>query len=185
MGRGDRSGVRWAGWVAAGVAAVYMAGLAVVFALAPAWFTRLYTTDAAVLAVAVPALLVCAVAAVPDGVQTVFIGALRGASDVWPATALYVVAFWIVMVPLGYWLAVPRAMGAPGPDDSGRRRRDPRRRAPRLALPAGVRPRRPAGVKESRFRCDTGHPPGNNRVPDPAGGAPDQSPGRYQGQQAP
>ncbi len=114
VGRGDRSGVRWAGWVAAGVAAVYMAGLAVVFALAPAWFTRLYTTDAAVLAVAVPALLVCAVAAVPDGVQTVFIGALRGASDVWPATALYVVAFWIVMVPLGYWLAVPRAMGAPG-----------------------------------------------------------------------
>ena len=74
----------------------------------------LYTTDAAVLAVAVPTLLVCAVAAVPDGVQTVLIGALRGASDVWPATALYVFAFWIVMVPLGYWLAVPRAMGAPG-----------------------------------------------------------------------
>ena len=114
VGRGDRSGVRWAGWVATGVAAVYMAGIAVIFGLAPAWFARLYTADAAVLAVAVPTLLVCAVAAVPDGVQTVLIGALRGASDVWPATALYIVAFWIVMVPLGYWLAVSRGMGAPG-----------------------------------------------------------------------
>ena len=41
-------------------------------------------------------------------------GALRGASDVWPATVLYVLAFWVVMVPLGYWLAVTREMGAPG-----------------------------------------------------------------------
>ena len=56
----------------------------------------------------------CAIAAIPDGVQAVLMGALRGASDVWPATFLYVVAFWIVMVPLGYWLAVPRGMGAYG-----------------------------------------------------------------------
>ena len=34
--------------------------------------------------------------------------------DVWPATLLYVFSFWIVMVPLGYWLAVPRGMGAYG-----------------------------------------------------------------------
>ena len=114
VGRGDESGVRWAGWIAVGVTVVYMAGVAVAFVLVPAWFTALYTADAAVLAVAVPTLVVCAVAMVPDGVQTVLIGALRGASDVWPATALYIVAFWIVMVPLGYWLAVSREMGAPG-----------------------------------------------------------------------
>ena len=114
VGRGDPAGVRWAGWAAVGVAAVYLAGGAGVFLLAPAWLTALYTADTAVLAIAVPVMAMCAIAAIPDGVQAVLMGALRGASDVWPATALYVVAFWIVMVPLGYWLAVPRGMGAYG-----------------------------------------------------------------------
>ena len=114
VGRGDPAGVRWAGWVAVGVAVVYLAGGAVVFLLAPAWLTALYTADAAVLAIAVPTMVVCAIAAIPDGVQAVLMGALRGASDVWPATFLYVFSFWIVMVPLGYWLAVHRTMGAFG-----------------------------------------------------------------------
>ena len=114
VGRGDLAGVRWAGWVAVGLAAVYLAVVAVAFSLARSWLATLYTTDAAVLAIAAPAILVGALATIPDGVQAVLMGALRGASDVWPATVLYVFAFWIVMVPLGYWLAVPRAMGAPG-----------------------------------------------------------------------
>ena len=114
VGRGDPAGVRWSGWVAVGVAAVYLAAIAVVFALVPGRLAPLYTTDAAVLAIAVPTILVGAIAAIPDGVQGVLMGALRGASDVWPATFLYVFSFWVVMVPLGYWLAIPRGLGAPG-----------------------------------------------------------------------
>ena len=114
VGRGDPDGVRWAGWVATGVATVYLAVIAVVFILAPARLAALYTTDAAVLAIAAPAIVVGAIAAIPDGAQAVLMGALRGATDVWPATVLYVFSFWIVMVPLGYWLAVNRAMGATG-----------------------------------------------------------------------
>ena len=114
VGRGDPAGVRWAGWVAVGVAAVYLAAVAVAFGLVPAKLAALYTADAAVLAIAVPTIVVCAIAAIPDGVQGVLMGALRGASDVWPATVLYVFAFWMIMVPLGYWLAVSRAMGATG-----------------------------------------------------------------------
>ena len=114
VGRGDPSGVRWAGWVAVGVSAVYLALVSVAFLLAPAWLARLYTADAMVLAIAAPTILVCAVAAVPDGTQAVLMGALRGASDVWPATLLYVIAFWMVMVPLGYLLGVRHAMGAVG-----------------------------------------------------------------------
>ena len=114
VGRGDPAGVRWSGWVAVGVAAVYLAAIAVVFALVPGRLAPLYTADAAVLAIAVPTILVGAIAAIPDGVQGVLMGALRGASDVWPATFLYVFSFWVVMVPLGYWLAIPRGLGAPG-----------------------------------------------------------------------
>ena len=114
VGRGDSIGVRWAGWVAVGVAAVYLVAFSALFLLAPAWLARLYTADTAVLAIAAPTILVCAAAAVPDGIQGVLMGALRGASDVWPATYLYMIAFWIVMVPLGYWLGVSQGMGAVG-----------------------------------------------------------------------
>ena len=114
VGRGDRAGVRWSGWVAVGVATVYLAAFAMVFALIPGGLATLYTADAAVLAIAVPTILVGAIAAIPDGVQGVLMGALRGASDVWPATFLYVFSFWVVMVPLGYWLAIPQGLGAPG-----------------------------------------------------------------------
>ena len=114
VGRGDRTGVRWAGWVAVGVATIYLAVIAVVFALAPDRLATLYTADAAVLVIAAPAIVVGAIAAIPDGLQAVLLGALRGASDVWPATGLYIFSFWVVMVPLGYWLAVPRGLGATG-----------------------------------------------------------------------
>ena len=114
VGRGDRTGVRWAGWVAVGVATIYLAVIAVVFALAPDRLATLYTADAAVLAIAAPAIIVGAFAAIPDGLQAVLLGALRGASDVWPATGLYIFSFWVVMVPLGYWFAVPRGLGATG-----------------------------------------------------------------------
>ena len=114
VGRADPSGVRWAGWVAVGLAVIYLAAAAVLFAFMPVPLARLYTADAAVLAIAAPTLVVAAIAAIPDGVQGVLMGALRGASDVWPATFLYIVSFWVVMVPLGYWLAVPQGMGATG-----------------------------------------------------------------------
>ena len=113
-GRGDPAGVRWAGWVATGVAVVYLATVAVAFGLVPEPLASLYTTDAAMLAIAGPTIVVAAIAAIPDGVQGVLMGALRGAADVWPATFLYIFSFWVVMVPLGYWLAVPRGLGAPG-----------------------------------------------------------------------
>ena len=57
---------------------------------------------------------VAAVSIVPDGIQGTIMGALRGAADAWPATGLYVLSFWLVMVPLGYWLGVERGGGAPG-----------------------------------------------------------------------
>ncbi len=63
-------------------------------------------------AIAVPAILVAALIAVPDGIQGVLSGALRGAADVWPATVLYVIAFWFIMVPLGYYLGVIQHGGA-------------------------------------------------------------------------
>jgi len=113
LGRGDAAGVRTAGWVAAGLAASLLGAIGVVLALAPETLARVYSSDPRVLAVAVPCLLIASVAVVTDGLQGVLMGALRGAGDVWPATFLYCVAFWGVMVPAGWILGVAARGGAP------------------------------------------------------------------------
>ena len=114
VGRQDARGVRYAGWVAASLAIVVLALWGGVFATIPELLTVLYTqeTDVAVLAAA--AIAMSALVLVPDGLQAVLMGALRGVADVWPATVLYFISFWLVMVPLSYLLGVYWQGGAVG-----------------------------------------------------------------------
>ncbi len=114
IGRRDRAAVRTAGWTAVGTAGVVQAACAAGFALAPGVLAAVYSDDPAVTAVAIPTIAVGALALLPDGMQGVVIGALRGTGDVWPATGLYLLAFWGVMVPAGYLLGVGLGLGAPG-----------------------------------------------------------------------
>ncbi len=114
VGRGDAEGVRLAGWVAVGIASVFLVAVGIVFFFAPEWLTAIYTSEASVAAVAAPTVLVAAFVLLPDGAQGVLMGALRGASDVWPATFLYLLSFWGVMIPTGYVIGVLEERGAPG-----------------------------------------------------------------------
>lgn len=113
VGRGDAHGLRLAGWVAVAIAALVLGLVSLVFANAPGWLAAWFSRDAAVVTLAASTILVAALALVPDGLQAVLIGALRGLADVWPATLILMTAFWGVMVPLGYWLAVAQGGGAP------------------------------------------------------------------------
>jgi MATE family multidrug resistance protein len=113
VGRGDPHGVRTAGWVGAGVATAVLGAIALVVAVLPASIAGLYSHDSAVLVLVVPTLLVAAAALVPDGLQATLMGALRGVGDVWPATALSLVAFWGVMVPAAWYAGVHLRLGAP------------------------------------------------------------------------
>ncbi|MDH3412400.1 MAG: MATE family efflux transporter [Gammaproteobacteria bacterium] len=114
VGRGDAEGVRLAGWVAVGIASAFLVAVGIVFFSAPEWLTAIYTSEASVAAVAAPTVLVAAFVLLPDGAQGVLMGALRGASDVWPATFLYLLSFWGVMIPTGYVIGVLEERGAPG-----------------------------------------------------------------------
>ncbi|MDX2315943.1 MAG: MATE family efflux transporter [Gammaproteobacteria bacterium] len=113
VGRHDAHGARAAGWVAVGAAAALMILLGVIFFTLPGVLSAIYASDPRITAVAVPTLLVAAFVLLPDGIQAVLMGALRGTADVWPATALYLISFWGVMVPCGYYLGVTRGGGAP------------------------------------------------------------------------
>ncbi len=87
--------------------------LGIIFFTLAGLLSAIYASDPRITAVAVPTLLVAAFVLLPDGTQAVLMGALRGTADVWPATALYLVSFWGVMVPCGYYLGVVRGGGAP------------------------------------------------------------------------
>lgn len=114
VGRRDQPGVRAAGWVSVGLATSILAAVGMIYALNAESFSGLYTSDPEVTVIAVPAIALTALILIPDGIQGVLGGALRGAADVWPATLLYVIAFWFIMVPLGYYLGVVRHGGASG-----------------------------------------------------------------------
>ncbi|WP_197019110.1 MATE family efflux transporter [Thioalkalivibrio sp. HK1] len=114
VGRGDPMGVQRAGWVAVGLVLIYMLLVATIFSLFRFPIIAIYTHDATVLALAATTLSIAVLVTLPDGAQAVIVGALRGASDAWPAVALYLIGFWGAMVPLGYWLAITQGMGAPG-----------------------------------------------------------------------
>ena len=114
VGRRDQPSVRTAGWVSVGLAAPILVAVGMVYGLSAHSLAAVYTGDPDVLAIAVPAILMTAIVIIPDGIQGVLGGALRGAADVWPATIFYVIAFWFIMVPLGYYLGVLKQGGALG-----------------------------------------------------------------------
>jgi MATE family multidrug resistance protein len=114
VGRLDASGIRYAGWVAAALAAVMLSVFALLFASFPGQVAAIYTSEPEVAAVAAAAIAMSAFMLIPDGMQAVLMGSLRGMAEVWPATLLFFIAFWLVMIPAGYFLGVSRGGGAVG-----------------------------------------------------------------------
>ena len=103
-----------AGWSGVATIGLLMLGVATVVALAPEAIARLFTEDTTVLALAVPAMILAGLMLIPDGLQAVLMGALRGTGDVWLPTALHLFAFIGVMMPGAWLLAFPFGFGLPG-----------------------------------------------------------------------
>ncbi len=112
-GRRDPQGMKRAGWVAVAIAFVVLLVIGLCYAFQPEFFARLYSHDPEVLAIAIPCILMAAMAIIPDGIQGVLMGSLRGAGDIWPATLRYCLSFWGIMVPAGYYFGVINGGGAP------------------------------------------------------------------------
>ncbi|MGH6962052.1 MAG: MATE family efflux transporter, partial [Dongiaceae bacterium] len=114
VGRNDQTGLRIAGWVGAGLNVGLLAAVGVVI-----WFSRgavatVFTSNPAVRAPLVAALGLVAVISIADGLQAVLIGATRGAADTVVPTVLQGIAFWVIMVPLNYYLSIAAGFGING-----------------------------------------------------------------------
>jgi MATE family multidrug resistance protein len=65
-------------------------------------------------AVAAELLVLAALFQLSDGVQASAAGALRGVRDTRIPMAIVVVAYWLIGLPLGWWLAFGLGLGARG-----------------------------------------------------------------------
>jgi MATE family multidrug resistance protein len=114
IGRGAPDDAARAGRVAYALGIGFMATSALGFALFPAPLARLFTDDAAVVALAVTLIRIAALFQLSDGAQAVGAGCLRGAGDSRTAFVVNLLAHWGVGFPLGYALGVKLHLGAAG-----------------------------------------------------------------------
>ncbi|MFN3592281.1 MAG: MATE family efflux transporter, partial [Thermaurantiacus sp.] len=78
------------------------------------WVARAYTSDARVLPAIASALVLASLFFVADGMQAVAAAALRARGDIWWPTAMHVVSYAVLMLPLAYVLAHLRGGGLDG-----------------------------------------------------------------------
>ena len=114
LGRGDRQAAARSGWTALGLGAAVMSAAAIVLLVAPEQIARLFTSDAAVIAMAAAILRVAAFFQLFDGLQIVVTGSLRGAGDTRTPMVCHFIGYWVIGLPLGAALCFKRGLGAPG-----------------------------------------------------------------------
>jgi MATE family multidrug resistance protein len=114
VGRGDAAGAAAAGWTAIGFGAGFMLCMSALLVSLPGSIAGGFTRDPVVIAAAVPLLLVGAAFQFFDGVQITATGALRGAGNTHAGLIVQLIGYWVVGLPVGWWLGFHRKMGAVG-----------------------------------------------------------------------
>ena len=119
LGRRDVLGIRQAAWVSTVATASFTGVVSVVFLLVPEQVIGIYLdvnepANARVVSLAVPLLMVAALAQVMDGLQKTVYGLLQGLQDTRVPTVLNAIGFWGIGLSLGYVLGFPLGMGSVG-----------------------------------------------------------------------
>lgn len=114
LGRKDYVYVRYAGLAGILLAAVFMAMAGVVFLLGKDAFPTLFTDDPFVISVASKLMMIAGAFALFDGIQGVGVGILRGIQDVRIPTIITFIAYWVINLPVGYFLGFTLGLGVYG-----------------------------------------------------------------------
>jgi MATE family multidrug resistance protein len=114
IGRQDPMAARRSGWIALALGAGFMFFAGICFYLFPYQILGVYTSDRATLDLGAAILLIAAVFQLFDGVQTVAIGALRGAGNTRTPMIVNLVGYWGVGLPAGYLLCFNEHLGIVG-----------------------------------------------------------------------
>ena len=113
-GAGDAAGIRRISLIAYGATTAFCVVVSLVIWLGAELIASGYTTDAATLAMAVPAMVLCAAVILPDALQVVIAQSLRARGDIMIPTLTHFVSYVLVMAPLAWALALPGGRGVNG-----------------------------------------------------------------------
>ena len=114
LGQKDFKTMREAAFTSMGMGALFMACSAIVFIAGRHFLPHLYIDDPSVRKLAASLLVVAGMFQLSDGFQAICLGILRGMSDVKIPTLITLVAYWMIGLPIGYFMAFPLNMGAMG-----------------------------------------------------------------------
>ncbi len=106
IGAGRPHDAQRASWIGMSMGAGVMALSAVAFLLFRSELPRLYTADPDLIALAALTLPVAAAFQIFDGTQVVGCGVLRGMGRTRPAAVFNVIGYWVLGLPLGWWIGV-------------------------------------------------------------------------------
>lgn len=114
IGRSDMPGARRAAAACLILGAGVMVVFALLFGFLPEQLARLYTRDAAVVAMAASLLPIAAVFQILDGTQVVAAGVLRGAADTTFTAVMAILGFWGIGFPFSWYLGFRAGLGPAG-----------------------------------------------------------------------
>ena len=114
VGGEDMDGARRAAAAGIQLSGVFMLGTATAFLLFPRFWAGLYSHDLPVIAIAASLIPIAGVFQVTDGLQTVAAGVLRGAGDTFTPFLVNALGFWLLGVPVSYFLAFHADWGPRG-----------------------------------------------------------------------
>jgi multidrug resistance protein, MATE family len=113
-GEGRAADVRAIAIGAFTIGTLLMLGFAGIYTFAGGWISTALTSTREVSALAAQLLFIAAIFQIFDGAQVIGVGALRGLTDVRIPAALTFAAYWLLSLPLGYFLAFHTGLGPQG-----------------------------------------------------------------------
>ena len=114
LGAKSKERILLSAYVGLGLVVVYECLAFGGFVLGKEYLAALFTQDAAVMLVAPTLMVLMGLFQLPDGIQVVWLGALRGLLDVEVPTYIVYFAYLVVCLPLGYFLGFNCGYGANG-----------------------------------------------------------------------
>ena len=114
IGEGKLKKVRVAGASAFIMVISFMAIASIVLILGRHFFPSLYITEFEVIEVASKLILAAAIFQIMDGTQVTAMGSLRGMQDVKIPTYIAMLAYWVLMLPVTYFLGIYMELGVVG-----------------------------------------------------------------------
>ena len=114
LGKNDIKALRKIAFVLLGMALTFMTAWGITFITGKNFLPQLYVEDMDVVTLAGPLIIIAGLFQLSDGMQVVCIGALRGLQDVKVPSVLIFISYWIIGLPLGYWLGFHGGLGPVG-----------------------------------------------------------------------